>query len=306
MRALAATAIAVGLAAVAGGAEAREASIYRGACGEVVLPSGPTGLDAAIRIDTSCGTFIADNSRVRFVGALANGANAGAGQAINIVREQPLGWTRAGLRFTSAAGVVTFRTRPGRTSMRLRTARDLFWFDAGSGTLLLVTPDEELIRTDGRNTQSLGAVSSLGLSHWSEIQPLPSGRIALLGRGLVILDPDGAVVAADSRRRGGLPTESPSGAVAIISPANPGNYYAARESVRLLRPGDRSSTPLFVNDYTPLGCGRSPSLAWRGKTLLYSTPEGKVVAIDIGSGERVDLTEVVARLPGDFISAAWI
>src|SRR5215211_4573610 len=60
MRLIAATGIAVMLAAIAGGAEAREASIYRGPCGQTILPSGATGLESAIRVDTSCGMFSID------------------------------------------------------------------------------------------------------------------------------------------------------------------------------------------------------------------------------------------------------
>jgi hypothetical protein len=68
MRALVATGIAVALAALAGGAQAREVSIYRGKCGEFVLLSSPTGLDSALRIRTACGTFVADRHGVRSVG----------------------------------------------------------------------------------------------------------------------------------------------------------------------------------------------------------------------------------------------
>jgi hypothetical protein len=57
MRALAATGIAIVLASLAGGAEAREVSIYRGKCGVHMLPTGPAGLPAPIQIRTNCGTF---------------------------------------------------------------------------------------------------------------------------------------------------------------------------------------------------------------------------------------------------------
>lgn len=52
MRAFLATGIAVSLAALTGGAQAREVSVYRGKCGELVLPQGPSGLPAAIRVET--------------------------------------------------------------------------------------------------------------------------------------------------------------------------------------------------------------------------------------------------------------
>jgi hypothetical protein len=79
----------------------------------------------------------------------------------------------------------------------------------------------------------------------------------------------------------------------------------ARETVRILRPGDRSSALLFVNQVGALGCGHWPSIAWRGRDLLYSTTEGTVVVFDTGSGEHVHLTAAVARIPGDFYDAHW-
>jgi hypothetical protein len=68
MRALLATGIAAALAALAGGAQAREASIYRGKCGEVVLPSGPTSVASSLGIRTACGTFAIDGRGVRYTG----------------------------------------------------------------------------------------------------------------------------------------------------------------------------------------------------------------------------------------------
>jgi hypothetical protein len=65
MRLIAASGIAIALATLAGGAEAREVSIYRGKCGVHVLPTGPAGLPGAIQIRTNCGTFrIGSNGRV--------------------------------------------------------------------------------------------------------------------------------------------------------------------------------------------------------------------------------------------------
>ena len=68
MRAVVATAIALTLAALAGGAQAQEVSIYRGKCGDVVLPAGPTGLRSKLRVRTACGTFAIDGRGVRSAG----------------------------------------------------------------------------------------------------------------------------------------------------------------------------------------------------------------------------------------------
>lgn len=303
MRVLLATGSAVALVALGSGAEAPDLAVYRGACGGAPLPSGHTDLSAPLEVATQCGTFLIDERGVRVL-AKAGSASGGAGQAVTVVQDQPLGWTRAGLRFTAASGVLTFRTRSGRRSMRIRTARNLFWFDTRSRTILFVSSREQLVRTDGHRSRALGSVSSLGLNPGSQIHPLPSGRIVLHGRRILVLGPNGAVVAADDRR-GRMPTESRDGAIAIISTEKAGNFSRARESVRLLRRGERSSQALYVNDFSPSGCGRWSSLAWRGEALLYSTTEGKVVVIDTGADEHVDLTGLVERLPGEFLSAAW-
>ena len=43
--------------------------------------------------------------------------------------------------------------------------------------------------------------------------------------------------------------------------------------VRLLRPGQQSSTLLHETKVGALGCGHWPTLAWRGSELLYATSE---------------------------------
>ncbi|HEV2951875.1 MAG TPA: hypothetical protein VGZ51_07220, partial [Actinomycetota bacterium] len=83
------------------------------------------------------------------------------------------------------------------------------------------------------------------------------------------------------------------------------SYTRARESVRLLPRGERPSTLLFSHEFTPRPCAHMPVLAWRGNDLLYWTSEEHAVVIDSVSGEHLDLTGVVRRLPGAFQQAAW-
>jgi hypothetical protein len=280
MRAIAATAIAVGLATVDGGAEAREASIYRGACGEVVLPSGPTGLDAAIRIDTR------------------------HERAVGVRFELPLGWTRTGLLVTVERNVVRARTRSGRLVRIIEERAGNRIFDPDSRTLLYVSRRQELVRTDGFRTQTLASLERLRLDRWVDVRPIEGGRVALVGDRLVVLGSDGSIVASD-RRHYNLPVISSRGAIAMISTGPLDGRSRAKESVRLLRPGDRSSTLLFANEVGALGCGHWPTLEWRGDDLLYSTSEGDVVVIDRDGGAQLDLSGVVGRLPGEFLEARW-
>lgn len=322
MRLIAATGIVIALAAIAGGAEAREASIYRGRCGETVLPSGATGLKSAIRVDTSCGTFDIDRHGIRFVsgrkgGPLIDGLVWLRGRLLYYERgrvvwrsarwhgERPLGWTRAGLLLYWHGNMLSAQAPSGRAVARFATAHNAFHrFDPETGTLLFVSPRRELIRTDGRRSETLAALEPLRLGHLVEIVPLQDGRVALVGRRLVVLGSDGSVVASD-RRRGSLPALLSHGAIAMVSTGPLDDRGRARESVRLLRPGDRSSMLVFVNEVGALGCGHWPSLEWRGDDLLYSTSEGAVVVIDPGSGAHLDLSAAVRRLPGDFLQARW-
>ena len=359
MRALAATGIVAVLAAAAGGAEAREVSIYRGACGEVVLPTGETGLSAAIRVETSCGTFELGPDGVRFVAAsrpratpdgfrrrggklelLERGrvvwrshrrhprhavsawsARDGGSLAFQYYRSPlylvardgrervvagargdfPYGWTRAGLLLKSGDDIVV-RDTGGRVVRTLTGIAGIGRFDERSKTLLLISK-RRLLRTDGRRVAHVADISRYGLGRWAQIVPLPSGRIALVGKRLVVLRPDGRLIAAD-RGDVGYPEDSPAGAVATITTQYLGGARI-RESVRLLRPGARSSTRVFAKNITREGCGLGSMLAWRGERLLFWTTEGQVAGIDTESGRHVDLTSVVARLPGQFSSAAW-
>lgn len=354
MRAFAATAIVVGLAALAGGAQAREISVYRGKCGEVVLPSGPTGLQSALRIRTACGAFVVDRHGVRDAGEYRlekmDGLVARRGRlllyrdgrvvwrsrqrrygvpswsmeerrlfafmarnrlyiadldgperAVGRLGEYPLGWTRAGLLVTSQEHVLRARTRSGRLVRILEGRAGSRVFDPWSRTLLYVSRTGALIRTDGLRMQTIAG----GLRRWADIRPLEEDRLAVVDRRLVVYRLDGSVLASD-RRRFNLPTLTSRGAIALVATGQfDGRSSASAESVRLLRPAERSSTLLYSAKVGALGCGHWPTLAWRGDELLYSTSKGRVVVIKPGSNDHLDLTTIVGRLPGEFLEAGW-
>ena len=355
MRALLATGIAVALAVLAGGAQARDVFVYRGPCGEVVLPSGPTRLRATVRVDTSCGRFAIGARGVRFVGSprksvsyvgLVGGRSgwlnfyergrvrwrsdrrhqwgagvsdsrslaflssrgrlyitdlAGPERAVGVRFESPLGWTRAGLLLTGQNHVLRVRTRSGRLVRILERRAGSRSFDQRSRTLVYAARDGAVVRTDGQSTQRFAS----RVNRWTEIVPLEADRVALVGRRrVVVLDSDGSILTSD-RRHYNVPAISSHGAIAMISTGPLDGHSRARESVRLLRPGDRSSKVLFATQVGALGCGHWPTLAWRSEELLYATSEGHVVVITPGSGENLDLTRVVSRLPGEFLEARW-
>jgi hypothetical protein len=356
MRAVVATGIAFSLAALAGGAQAREVSIYRGKCGEVVPPNVPTGFGTSVNVATTCGRFVMGPHGVRFAGPLPNrpsyvGLVGGRGGWLNFYErgrirwqshrshqwaagtsdgrslaflssrgrlyltdlmrpehavgarfENPLGWTRAGLLITRKKYVLLVRTRSGRLVGKLASRDWSQRYDEGSRTLLYVTPDGALVRTDGQSMHRLARQVERGI----EIVPLEDKAVALLDRQrLTVLGSDGSVSATDLRR-GSLPAISARGdAIAIISTGPLDRALQAQESVRFLRSGEHSSTLLYMAKVGALGCGHWPTLAWRGDELLYSTSEGHVVVLKPGSGERVDLTAVARRLPGESLEARW-
>lgn len=356
MRAVVATAIALTLPALAGGAQARDVSIYRGKCGEVVLPTGSTGLGSTVRVRTACGTFELDGRRVRSTGPYRSGWRYdgliarrgrltlyhrnrvlwrshgrrhgvaswfvrhgrrfaftayrgrlhiadldGPERAVGHVDEYPMGWTRAGLLVTAHEHVLRARTRSGRLVRILEQRAGNRIFDERSRTLLYVSRSGALVRTDGRHARTLVA---RGLRRWVDIRPLEEGRVALITRRLLVLGPDGSVLASD-RSRFNLPVLTSRGVIALIVTGRIDSRARADESVRLLRPRDRSSTLLHRTKVGALGCGHWPTLTWHGDELLYSTSEGHVVVMKPGSGEKLDLTAVVERIPGEFLEARW-
>lgn len=356
MRAVVATGIALTLAALAGGAQAREASVYRGKCGEMLLPTGPTGLESKLQVRTACGTFAIDRRGVRssgpywagwkhdgliarrgrltlydknrvlwrsrgkrhgvaswfvqdgrtfafmtFGGPLYIGDLDGPERVAGRVGEYPLGWTRRGLLVTSQEHILRARTRSGRLVRILATGAGSRTFDERSRTLLYVSRSGALIRTDGRRSQRLLAG---GLRRWVDVRPLEEGRVAVQQRRLLVLGPDGSVVASD-RSRFNLPVITSKGGIAMVVTGRVDGNGRSDESIRLLRPGQRASTLLHRNRVGALGCGHWPTLVWRGEELLYSTSAGQLVVLKPASGGRVDLTAVVKHLPGEFLEARW-
>jgi hypothetical protein len=232
----------------------------------------------------------------------------GRERPVGTVDEYPLGWTRIGVLVTARGTGLRARTRAGRLVEQLTDRARSFRFDEQTRTLLFVSRRSELVRTDGRHTAILARLSPLGVGRGPAIEPLRSGRIAVVGRRLVVLDPRGGMVASDRARHPvvGPSTESPRGAVASVITRYLENHTRAREAIRLLRPGARASTLLFAHEFHHLVCGHGMTLSWRGGWLLYSTTEGHVVAIDAASREPIDLTTLTAGLPGrGVLVAGW-
>jgi hypothetical protein len=222
--------------------------------------------------------------------------------------EWPLGWSRVDLLYTRRRADVRLRAADGAlVAVAEREARAVS-FDPVTRTLLTVTRDARLERLDGRTATSLVKLSDLRLPVWTWPQPLAGGLIGLTAQHRVaILRADGSLFASASFPRGrrwnaaansGLVAD-PSGRAVALTLTEGDTGYASRgaEWLLLLREGDRAPRVVHREQLRFAVCERWTTLAWHRDWLLYSSTEGRTLAVDTSSGRVVDLTPLVARLP---------
>jgi hypothetical protein len=108
---------------------------------------------------------------------------------------------------------------------------------------------------------------------------LPAGRrTSVAGQSGLIANPTGNVVAF------------------TVTHGNDGSASVGRESVVLLRAGDRAPSEVYTGSLRFAVCERWADLAWHGPWLLYATTEGRTLAFDTRAAtRRIDLTDLVAR-----------
>lgn len=175
--------------------------------------------------------------------------------------------------------------------------------------MLTLTRADWVARFDGRRWRSLANVRRLGFGGYVTVEPLAGGLIGLLAsRQVAVLRSDGSVFAAARfpPRRGrfsvagnsGLVADSSGRAVAFtVTSGNTGYGNVGRESLYLLRSGERSAREIYHGRLRFAICERWASLSWHGDWLLYATTEGKTLAIDSRRpARRVDLSALVRRL----------
>jgi hypothetical protein len=227
--------------------------------------------------------------------------------------ELPLGWSRDGLLFTSHGhgerGDLRLRARDGTLLAVVWSSPRKLRFDPDSQTVLAVTRDGGIERFDGRSTTELARLRSLGLPIWASIEPLAGGLIGITaGRRVVILRADGSLFASarfpGGRRwnpagNSGLVADPDGDSVALtLTEGNTGYASDGAEWLLVLREGDRAARVLHREALTFAVCERWTTLAWRDGWLLYSSTEGHALALDTRSRRIVDLSRLVARLPG--------
>ena len=97
----------------------------------------------------------------------------------------------------------------------------------------------------------------------------------------------------------GLVAASDGSAVALtLTEGNTGYASRGAEWLLVLRQGDRVARVLHRQPLRFAVCERWTALSWRDEWLLYSSTEGRTLALDTARRRVVDLTPLVARLPG--------
>jgi hypothetical protein len=146
----------------------------------------------------------------------------------------------------------------------------------------------------------------LPVGTWPE--PLAGGLIGLTApHRVAILRADGSLFASASFPRGrrwnaagnsGLVADASGRAVALtLTEGDTGYASRGAEWLLLLREGDRRPRVLHREQLRFAVCERWTTLAWHRGWLLYSSTEGRTLAVDTSRGRVVELTPLVARLP---------
>jgi len=228
--------------------------------------------------------------------------------------ERPIGWSRHGLFFTrrglgDGGGDVLLRANDGTFLAVVQRKARVVGFDAVTQTLLTVTRDARVERFDGRSTTSLMRLRDLQLPVWTWAEPLTGGLIGLTAkRRVAILRANGSLFASASFPRGrrcnaagnsGLVADPSGRAVALtLTEGNTGYASRGAEWVLLVREGDRAVRVRHRERLRFAVCERWTTLEWHGRWLLYSSTEGRAVAVDTSRRRVIDLTSFVSRLPG--------
>lgn len=227
------------------------------------------------------------------------------------VNETPLGWTSRGRllteRFRDGFFGVYLRDGDGRLLGRVAANVREVRFQPATRTVLALSRSGVLERYRG-SWRRLADLHALGFGRQASFEPLAGGLIGILQAShVVVLRPSGALFASarfPARGRSftvaghsGLVANASGSAVAFaVTSGDNGHAPVGRESVYVLRAGDRSGREVYSGTLRFAVCERWASLDWHGDWLLYATTEGKTVALNSRAPtRRIDLTRVVRR-----------
>jgi hypothetical protein len=227
--------------------------------------------------------------------------------------ERPLGWTRDGelltWRFRQDFIGLYLRSGDGKLIRRIGARLREIRFDPTGRTVVALARSGVLERFDGRRRQRLADLRALGFGRGASFERLTGGLVGIVeNRRVAVLRADGSLFATArfAPRRGEFSVAGHSGLVAddaatsvvfAVTSGKNGSGKVGRESLFVLRAGDRRAREVYGARLRFAACGRWASLSWHGDWLLYATTEGRTVAIDTRSrGRGVDLTALVRRL----------
>jgi hypothetical protein len=221
------------------------------------------------------------------------------------------------LLFTTPGGLIAERNRgsalvlrggDGRFERRLVAHAPEAQPDRVAGKVVYVR-DRMLVASDGVRVWEVGSLRRLGLTGWPAIEPL--GHLVSVHdrRRLVVLNYSGHVFASTTLPRPPMSADGISSSLvlnaagtAVAFTATSGNTaYGSRgrETVYELAAGETQAQPLYSQDIDFNVCERMAWLVWQGRWLLYADTEQHAAVVDAsGAGGAVDLTAVIAALPG--------
>jgi hypothetical protein len=179
-------------------------------------------------------------------------------------------------------------------------------YDPRAQRVVAITFSRQLVRTDGRTTETL---RSLGSGRHPRVEVLPSGLIKVgFEDRLLLLEPDGKVFAAS-------PAHNVVSNIFMLPHRRGVVFVAQRRSVDrvlLLERGAHSPRILYRQRTGPRGCAYWANLSLVGDDVLYWPSTGRrLVAIKPeGDTTARDLSPLLHRLPGfrhegRIFRAAW-
>jgi len=164
-----------------------------------------------------------------------------------------------------------------------------------------------LFRRDRGRRERLADLRGLGFDRRPTMELLDGGLLGILGRSRVtVLRRDGSLFAsARLRARGERSVAENSGLVAnragtaVGFTVTEGHRSLGRESLYVLRSGDRRPSLVYSRRLRFALCERWSGLSWRRDWLLYAATEGMTIALDTARPtRRIELTAVTRSVGG--------
>jgi hypothetical protein len=225
----------------------------------------------------------------------------------------PDAFTDTGELIVNGGSTLTIIDANGRVQQRLRyRVRSGFAFNEGTQTLYFVSRNGVLTQMRGKVIKALGKLASA--DGWMTL-----GRSHLLvfngSRSITVARDDGRLVARTEWRPPRLHSDAGVGVAADgrafafrLSDVRAGDR-SGTATVYVLRAGATHATAVYRHRLGPSGCAVGAGLSWHGRSLLYSSSDGRDAIIEPGARRTIDLTAFTQKLPkkspGEQPSVYW-